>query len=440
VPVPLIKEKTKSEAFPQHLLNPPGLVGDIMRYSLASSLRPQPILSLMAGLAAVSGISNNCYQLDKYGTRLNFYGISVAPTGAGKDRPAKVAAECMRVAGRVTRSGAASGAAIISSLAESPTLGLWIDEAWQMIESINSSSGSNHQKELGRVLMELYGSSSSSYDGKIYAKAVDNISSVERPYVVFTGATTPLRFAEVLTGDQVSDGFLNRLVVFKSDEIPSLTECSILAMPHSIKSDIEGIASRLSSSDVFDDPNDPNSSLGVSSMKPITIPITDKARSLIIDHNNASDNKLRKANALSPLWARAPENAMKIAGILAVGIDDVRPVVDDKLMQFAIDLINHCVTDLSGDLAADMGKSDFSKLADKALGYIVNARDYSDDQRYGDFTSQGYMPKAKFNKLMRVKPREVKEVVDYLLDSGQIQVVKSDLKGGTKVTTCYAPS
>jgi len=62
---------------------PPGLLGDIARYSLAAAIRPVPEIALAAAIACMAGIVGRQYNIS--GTGLNQYILLLAKTGTGKE-------------------------------------------------------------------------------------------------------------------------------------------------------------------------------------------------------------------------------------------------------------------------------------------------------------------------------------------------------------------
>jgi Protein of unknown function (DUF3987) len=406
------------------LLNAPGLVGEVADYARRSAHKPQPALALMAGLTALSAATANRYHVQYWATRLNLFTVAVVPTGGGKDRPARVAMEVAALNPQVQSiNDCASGAALLRALHRGgKNLLLWRDEVWQMIEAINSKNGQSHQKELGAVLMSLYGSAGSVMHGKAYANSRENIDSIPNPYVVFSGATTPQRFADALTNTQVADGLLNRMIVFRSDEVPASVLLDNLNRPESITAGLAAMEFQTAT------PEDP-----------CLIKVNDDAKARLIAWSAHCDAQVAAAQKLSPLWSRGLENALKVAGVIAVGVDCMHPVITDKIALLAQNLIAHCLTSLSGALEVEMSETDFDKQCKRAAAFIRDARRYSTDQRFGKWCKRGLMPRGKLTKLMALKPRELDEVMDYLGETGEFGKHTDKPVGRGKPSTLYAP-
>jgi hypothetical protein len=74
--------------FPDDLLSPPGLLGEVTRYIVASALKPQPILALGAAITALGTVMGRKVRTTT-DLRTNIYAVSVADSGAGKEHTRK---------------------------------------------------------------------------------------------------------------------------------------------------------------------------------------------------------------------------------------------------------------------------------------------------------------------------------------------------------------
>jgi hypothetical protein len=74
--------------FPDDLLSPPGLLGEVTRYIVASALKPQPILALGAAITALGTVIGRKVRTTT-DLRTNIYAVSVADCGAGKEHTRK---------------------------------------------------------------------------------------------------------------------------------------------------------------------------------------------------------------------------------------------------------------------------------------------------------------------------------------------------------------
>lgn len=413
-----LKDKTvverKTLKMPSDLASVDGMVGEIAAYAMASSTQPQPALALLSGLAAVSALAANRYVVAPWGTRLNLYGIAVAYTGAGKDRPAKVMAEVAKMGGLQVWSKSASGAALEAGLSESPALVLWLDEVWSLIKAANSKGANNHADDLRATLMSMYSSAGDSYNGKLYADSAKNIGEISHPYVVFTGATTPSALADALSVRQVDDGFLNRLLVFQSHDVPVPDAPQLMEMTPELHQKILAFTKRL----------------GGAPRKPRSIQVTDDAKVVAKRLSQRQVLEIGSGKDYGALWSRATENALKVAGLVSLGMDTANPTVTVERMQWATKLVVFCIESMTDLVEEKMAEGEFDSLRKRTLAVIADPLKYVADKEFEPLLSKGYMPHSKLLRQMHKPVNVIDEVIRLLEGSGLIEV---GTKGGKKV-------
>jgi len=397
---------------------PAGLVGDIAKHCMEISPVPNRPFALMAGLLTISLLSRNRYIVPPFGTRLNLYVAAVGETGSGKDDPPQMVGRLASIAGAddCTTDGVASGVALQRSLSELPdhSLFYWQDEVWEMLQSADAFKGSVHKKELTSVLMTLYGRSKSAYKGRKYADSKQNIESISHPYVVFGGATTPARFMDALSQKYVADGFLNRLIVFQSKGVPEMLPPQANSLP-------AGMKQRLI--DLYN-PRYESARAMPESMASIEVDRESGVDRTLSEFNQDCRKMLSNPN-LGALWTRGFENAVKVAGILAVGVDHDKPVVTMEQANWAIRLVRHCIQSFSLKLESQMSESVFDSYCKKALDLIKHADKYDGDKRWGHMVSIG-MPRGLLTKSMRIKSQIVDDIVIYLKETQEIIEFEED--------------
>ena len=388
---------------------PEGLLRDLAMHILGEMRRPQPKFALCCALSIVSFLCENRYEIKGWRTRLNLYQIVIGLTGGGKDA---VYTQFMEIATKVTYRGApresiTSGAALQRLLSENPNVYLFKDEVWEMLESTRGSNANSHIRELVSVIMSLYSKGNSIYGGKAYAKTDDNIDPIANPFVNFVGATTPVSFAGALSQSQVDDGFLNRLIVHRSD-----TDIPPMAMPAGKKlgQDI------LSALRILQNQGSPD--------EPVQVEIDSAAAAEFLSLSNLADANLPNPE-FGALWSRAHENALRLAGVAAVGKDFRNPVITLPIAEWACELVNTQLTEFTALLEEEMTEGKFDQDTKRALKFISKASDYK-DQRFVEFFELGLMPRSKLMKLMKLKAPDFQHLIDYLTESNQIEVGHSD--------------
>lgn len=382
---------------------PDGQVGAIASHILGEMRRPQPKFALCCALSIVSFLAENRYAIKGWGTRLNLYQIVIGFTGAGKDA---VYSQFMEIISKATYNGdpkesCTSGAAIQRMLSENRNVYLFKDEIWEMLQSTKGNNANSHARELVSVLMSLYSKGGSIYGGKAYANTDDNIDPIENPFVNFVGATTPVSFAKATSQSQVDDGFLNRMIVHRSEEVPPM------AMPAG-KSIPQGTLAHLRTMRTIGDPG-----------QPIEVVISEDAASEFLGLSNLADINLINPE-FGPLWSRAHENALRLAGVVAIGINFREPLITRSIADWAVGMVTGQLEEFTKLLQEEMSENLFDEQCKKALKIIKNASTYK-DQQFHALLKIGAMPRGKLTKAMALKRAEMQNVVDHLVDTRQIK-------------------
>lgn len=383
---------------------PGGVVGELVDYILGEMRRSQPKFALCCAMSIVSFLSGNRYAIKGWGTRLNLYQIAVGYTGGGKDA---VWSSFMDIINQVGYEGDAkesctSGAALQTMLSENRNCHIFKDEIWEMLLSAKGNNANSHQRELVSVIMSLYSKGNGTYGGKAYAKKEDNIDPIKNPFLNFVGATTPVRFGEALSRSQIEDGFLNRLIIHRSEDVPETR------MPNGARLTQETLSYLQ------------NMSAHGDSEFPVEVVISEDAAAEFKKLSLKADQNLTDPD-YGPLWSRAHENALRLAGVVAIGIDFLKPLIDITTARWACQMVDGQLTEFTALLEELMSDSKFDEEAKRAMKCIRGAESYKDLQ-YIEFFKLGLMPRGKLLKLMKMKAPDFEHLVTYLIDSDQVLV------------------
>jgi hypothetical protein len=401
-----------------HFTMPDGLAGEIAQYCMDTAPVPNLPYALMAGLLTISLLSRNRYLVPPFNTRLNLYVAAVGETSCGKDAPPQMVGSMARMVGigNSVTEGVSSGVALQRALSEVPDHALfyWQDEIWEMLQAADSFKGSGYKKELTAALMTLYGRAGSSYQGRKYADAKNNIEPIQNPYMIFGGATTPARFMEALSQKYVADGFLNRLIVFQSDGVPPQVPPTGEILPPTLKQQLTQLY----------DPSFTEIPIHRTGVLIRREPGVDER---LTDFGQECRAMLTSNPDLGALWSRGFENSVKVAGIQAVGTDREHPVITLNQADWAINLVSHCLESFGLQLEQHMFEGEFDKQCKNALEYIRNPLKYTGDKRWGDFCARGVMPRGLLTKRLRnVRSMGISEIIKKLLESGEIVEIQVD--------------
>lgn len=205
------------------LLAVPGFIGDFAQYVRDTAPRDQPVLAMAAGLAVMSNLCARKVKT-RSGIRPNLYVCAIAPSGAGKNRPREVIHKLYAEIGqpnRVAITDATSDTALLRGLSREPaSLGVW-DEFADILQQMSASRGSGGVKAtLATELLKIYSSADMRhYEGKAFA-GQDSIS-IAYPSLSLYGTSTPEGMRSALTERLVSNGTVNRMLMFWARGYPA---------------------------------------------------------------------------------------------------------------------------------------------------------------------------------------------------------------------------
>lgn len=215
----LFKKQTKKNSWQ----NAGGMVGAIAKWINDNAIVQQPVYAFATALTIVSIIKAGRI---KTTTNLhpNIYTMCLGPTGSGKENNIECLKLLLKALGmdRNIMGRPASGSAIATGLLKSSGVSaLCIDELGRYLGGISGKNSQSYQAEIVDVLIDLYSKSGSIFYGKQYANEKQNPQIIiENPYISCIGFTVKERLLEACTGADVLDGFLNRWLIFQTDEMP----------------------------------------------------------------------------------------------------------------------------------------------------------------------------------------------------------------------------
>jgi len=171
----LDKHKARAEAkeslLPDHLYDPPGMVGEMFRYILGCAIKPQPELALAAAFVACGTVMGRKIQ-SPTGLRTNLYFLGLIETGGGKDWPRQAIKKVFEKIGKPARAqveAVTSDGAIVSALEECASQVFLFDEFGHLLKVIGSKNAGTFQMEIPTMLMKLYTSAKETFHAKAYA-------------------------------------------------------------------------------------------------------------------------------------------------------------------------------------------------------------------------------------------------------------------------------
>jgi hypothetical protein len=406
---------------------PPGLVGEIATYHDKNATYVAPEYGIAAGLMAVSTLMGNRYVIDTgtHETATNLFMIVMGQTGTGKEKPRGVVDEVLQVAGDDDVSKEiASEPAFHKALTNRPRL-LWMpDEFGRFLDFAGKSSGA-HASTVLTFAMKAYGLAMSRISGKVYADRKNDLAPVERPYVNILATSTQETIEKALTTMAITEGSLNRMLTVSFEGKRIRRSAKRTPMSKSLRSWIHTASEAFYLSQVVE---------GKQKGGRITIKPDKAVLDALEAFNEEIDRRMDDRNvdnATRSLLSRIVENTIRVAGVLAFG--EAADPFDVKMTKahfdWARDFCEACSASLS-KLAENLSDSDHGRDHNRVLQYIHD--------RWME-TREDVSQRDVIRKFRSLKKRDREEIIDTLIESGDIRKGTKSPDGGGRPSVVYQP-
>lgn len=346
----LDEESAAASPFPQHLLNVPGFIKEVMDYNLSTAYRKQPELALSGAIALMGTLAGRKVK-DVYKTRTNIYCLSVARSGSGKENARKVNKEILDKSGLASLigpEGLASHAGLMSAMITSPCCLSQLDEIGRLIKTMSDPKASSHLYNIATVMMKLYTSSDGTFKSDNYSDS-DRVKTVVQPNLCILGTTVPSNLYDGLTFESLTDGFLSRMFIFEAtDHNPVPSSGMSKELPQSIIDQaVEWGTFNPGGGGLVQD----------ATPRQATVPYSSSAETIFQDlEDMAHERRQDKNEGIACMWTRVVEKARKLALIYACSKSFSNPVVDGEAASWAVELAvyltNHLIY-ISGEHVAE---------------------------------------------------------------------------------------
>ena len=331
---------------------PPGLLGDIAFYIYSNSPTPVKEIALAGAIGLMAGICGRAYNIS--GTGLNQYILLLAQTGTGKEAMSDginqlLNAVKQKVPAVIDFKGPgeiASAPALARCFERTPCIFSILGEfGLTLSEMANPRAG--HLLGLKRMLLHLFNKSGKGnvFDATVYSDKMKNIPNAVAPSFTIVGESTPQAFYSSLSENMIELGVLPRFTIieykgkvpyydksFKKLDPPfelidKITSLAAICLGRQAQNQVENVQLDEAATELFDN-----------------------FSRYCTDQQNESDSEVTQH-----LFSRANMKALKLAGVLAVGINQISPIVTYDIAKYSTDLIHAEVNKLierfkSGDV------------------------------------------------------------------------------------------
>ena len=404
---------------PDDLLNPPGLIGEIVQYCFDTNAVQQQEFALATGITMVAHLVGQNYQTPD-ACRSNFYALSIGKSGAGKNRA--ITFFRSRQIKEIIKSivGTFSGHAALLRYLQKRTkilLMVW-DEVGGKLEEIIKKPNSPTSQLLD-YLTELYSSAESSVSADIKVSDID-VPDVIEPHCSLYGTGTFKSVFKAMTPDLIERGFIGRVCFFFADQNKKKRKMhERLPVPESI---LEQIKAWKQKPLVF-----PTTQEGVQSLfqvipEPTVVAYTEEAKQIFDQFSDQCTN----AEENSPedfqcLWVRSVEEAKKLSLIYACSVSIDNPIINAESATWACRLSQHLTRRKLFIAQHHMAVNEQGHLENDILNYVKRKREVTQTELMDRF-------KKGVDSALR------KKAIHNLLITGQL-VRESKIVGKSRKTS-----
>lgn len=409
---------------------PPGIIGELAQYFYASAIRPVPEVALAAAIALTAGVVGRSYNIS--GSGLNQYMILLAKTGSGKEG-ALSGIENLITAIRpqipmadqfLGPAAFASGQALVKVLNDRPCFVSVLGEFGLTLQQLSDHRANSAQLMLRKVLLDLYAKSgwNRSLRSSVYSDTEKNTKIIQAPNVTILGESTPETFFDGLDASHIAEGLIPRFSVLEYiGDRPARNRNA--NTPPSLEltqrfSDLIAVALTTTNNHTC-------------------CPVAIDAHGLaLLDEFDTEADKIMndsKHEAETQLWNRAHLKALKLAALLAVGVNPHQPTVTGVTAQWAIDFTRRDVAGVSkrfmeGDVGQGDGKQHhdlkraielyFSAPPKHVFGNIIGTKMHSAKLIPYRYIVQRIAAVASFRTDRMGSTNALKRAIQNMIDSG----------------------
>lgn len=409
---------------------PPGLVGEIAQYVLASATRPVPEVALATAVATVAGIVGRNYNISNTG--LNQYILLLAKTGTGKesvqssvDRLFIEVQKTVPAAERfVGPAHFSSGPALVKQFQERPCFMSVLGEFGHRLKAMTHPRANGAEKTLMAAMLDIYAKSGwgQMLRSSVYSDKEKNTTNVHAPALTLLGETEPDGFFANLDESTIASGFLPRFMVIEyTGDRPARNRSAWTAPPADLVQRVADMCSTV---------------LSMEQNAACTVVQMDTAALKLLDtFDEFADHQIRGSGEVNrQLWNRAHLKALRLAALIAVGVNPYKAEVTHVEAQWAIDMVKRDVaTLLDRFTAGDVGEGD-SKLQNDLVA-VVKKYLATGSERFEAYHARGCIPvrylqqatasRSAFKNHKLGATRALKDTLAGLMDAGVIvQVAK----------------
>lgn len=400
---------------PEHLFYVPGLVTQVMEFTLANAPYPNVGLAFCGAMALQSYLCGRKV-CDAGDLRPNIYLLALASSGTGKDFPRKVNSRVLFEIGHVGALGDkfASGEGIQDALARTNAMLFQNDEMDGVLRQINLDR-ENKRESIPNILLTLYTSASDVYPMRVKAGQTE-ACHIDQPHLTLFGTATPQYFYESLSQRMLTNGFFARLIIVdigKRGEGQAPGSARHLPDPviQTAKwwAEFQPGTRRANLVEVHPEPR----VVGCSPEAVEAITVLQRQTEHEYDQAHARNDEVARV-----AWSRTHENAKKLALLYACSENHANPTITLAAIQWASTFAMHQTR----------------RQLFLAANYVAENPFHSDClklMRKLQETAERQLTHQVLLKRMKMKTKDFKELIETLIQRNDIGVIPVQTGGRT---------
>ncbi|MFI4912363.1 MAG: DUF3987 domain-containing protein, partial [Sedimentisphaeraceae bacterium JB056] len=320
-----------AQPFPDHLLKVPGMIGEIIDYTLRTAPYPNKTLALCGAITYQSYAIARRVK-DSTDQRSSIYIAALANSGVGKDHPRKVNSKIALLSGMLAGIGDsfASGEGLEDAMFVNPAMLFQTDEFDAVLGSINKSRDGRHEIMM-QILLKMSSSSNSIYQMRKKAGQGEPLV-IYQPSLTIFGTAVPQYFYKALSSRMLNNGLLARTLVFDAGKR------SRGRMPENV--DIPSSIIEAASYWAKFNPGGVMSAVNGFCPAPMLVEDTSDAAKKTLEIWELTDDEYEKAQSGNDecrmaIWARSYEKVRKLALIYACSENHKEPKITAQAIEWA---------------------------------------------------------------------------------------------------------
>ncbi|MBS3735528.1 MAG: DUF3987 domain-containing protein, partial [Phycisphaerae bacterium] len=395
---------------PAELLRVPGFVSEVMDHCLAAAPYPSPVMAFAGAISLQAFLAGRKVR-DPGDNRTNVYLLGLAHSGAGKNFPREINTEIVHRIGLADCLGQsfASGEGIQDALFLTPCMLFQTDEIDGMLQSINKAKDARHEAVLN-TLLTMFSASNSVFPMRRKA-GKESPGVIDQPHLVIFGTAIPNHYYEALSERMLTNGFFARMIILESGPRPTGQEPGLRNVPERV----------LATARHWAEMRPGEGDLQNWHPVPKVVEHSEEARSLLVENRREAEAEYAKAEqAADPVgttvWGRLSEQVRKLALLYAVSENHSAPRIGVEAVRWASRFMMHQTRRMLFMAASHVADNPFQADCLKLLQKLRDAPDRE-------------LSHSVLLKRMKMKTKDFKELVDTLVQRGEVEVLTAPRSG-----------